>query len=135
MNRLSTITLTFILMLAVAPAAFGQRNAPPVWQDNIAEHLAESLDSPSEGIRTSAMTLVLELARRHPDLDLKATVAPLLDVYAGDPDPARRMMAMATLHALNDRDGLQRLAVLVRAERSPTVRRATLLALADKKDH
>ncbi|GIV59849.1 HEAT repeat domain-containing protein [Rhodocaloribacter litoris] len=131
MKRFSFKAGVLSLALLAAPAAWAQDRLPPVWEANIAGQLEESLSSKSPGIRAAAMQLIVELDRHRPDLDLSATVDPLLKIYGRDQDPSYRLMALSALHALDNEYGTQRLAELVRKERSPVVRRATLLALAD----
>ena len=105
---------------------------PAVWSLFIGQQLAQSLESPSAGIRAKALEQVTLLARSFgEELDLSDAVPALVSIYNEDPDPRRRLAAVAGLHAIADEAGMQQVRLSVARQASKRVLDAAMAVLWD----
>ena len=105
---------------------------PVVWNMFIGQQLAQSLESPSDGIRTKALEHVMFLARSFGDeIDLTEAVPVLLSIYKEDPDEQCRLAAVAGLHAIGDEWGLQQLRLGITGQSSKRVQHLAIAVLVD----
>lgn len=105
---------------------------PAVWSLFIGQQLAQSLESPSAGIRAKALEQVTLLARSFgEELDLSDAVPALVSIYNEDPDPRRRLAAVAGLHAIADEAGMQQVRLSIARQASKRVQHAAMAVLMD----
>ena len=105
---------------------------PAVWSMFIGQQLAQSLESPSAGIRAKALEQVTLLARSFGDaLNLADAVPALLSIYNKDTEEQCRIAAVAALHAIGDEWGLHRMRQGIASQSSKQVQHTTLAALRD----
>lgn len=104
------------------------------WWETIEEDIHFQEDATVEEITEAQIRDIIFFANLHGDkLDFSASVPLLLDVYAQHPDESYRLLAVAALHKIGDRQGMKKLGKLVKAEKSERVRHVTYSALNDLK--
>ncbi|MFQ5571865.1 MAG: hypothetical protein ACE5G0_19475 [Rhodothermales bacterium] len=100
------------------------------WVQHVDQQFATSLFSPIEAVRGQTMQDIIYIANYHSDkVTFKKVVKPLLNIYRFDENEQYRLMALASLHAVGDAYGMQRVRELVREQPSERVRLWTLAAL------
>lgn len=104
----------------------------PIWVEQLGAQLGESLDSPSEAVRHSALQHITYFAYFYgDDLDLSNAVPTLLKTFMEDDDERCQLMALAALHAIGDADAMQTVRSHVVRQESPQVQLVTLAALME----
>ncbi len=104
----------------------------PAWWQQLEQQIITSLGSPAERIREQALQHVVFFATQYGDkVDFYEAVPRLLRIYDGGESEARRVMAVAALHAVGTEAAMAGLQVRLRSERSERVRHLARLALAD----
>lgn len=92
--------------------------SPGVWRTTIGEQHAKLLRSRNRATREAGMQNIITLANLHPgEFDLKPTVPALLNIYANNQNGSHRIMAVAALHAVGDKAGMDELYRLSSRER------------------
>ena len=138
MKRLTAYLFVFAVALAGTAPAFTQ-NADSryatmdglQWKQ-LSQQLTLSLDSPIAQIKLETLQHVNFFATSYNDkIDLTEAVTKLIEIYEDDAKEGFRILALTSLHALNDRSVMRYLSNAVRTEQSPRVRQLTLAALAD----
>lgn len=130
---IALIALSFCFTVtAQAQHVRAEPDRPAVWSQFIGQQMAQSLESPSEEIRTKALEHVIHLARSFgEELDLTEAVPALLSVYRDDPDERCRLAAVAGLHAVADEGGLQQVRLGIARQTSKRVQHAAMAVLMD----
>lgn len=110
--------------------AYAERS--PAWWDTLSRQLVVALDRPMLRIDQKALQNVIFFATNHPDkVELEGATQSLLWIYRAHPEDSHRLMALAALHAIGDREAMYRVYQLVERETSERVRRITAAALYD----
>lgn len=103
-----------------------------LWWTRLDQQFAASLGSPIKGIREGALQNAIFFAYHYGGLLPAKKVTPkLLDIYLYERDEAHRIMALAALHAMDDKRAMQVVAERVMDEKPGRLRRCTFAALAD----
>jgi len=89
------------------------------WHQTIGEQLATVLRSHDDALRAVAMQNLIVLSAQGPgEFDLTPAVPALLEIYADDRNDApQRIMAVAALRAIGEKDGMDQLYLLSEEER------------------
>ncbi len=104
----------------------------PVWVEQLGTQLGESLDSPTQAIRHSALQHITYFAYFYgDDIDLTGAVSTLLKTFKEDDDERCQLMALAALHAIGNPDAMQEVRSHVMRQKSPQVQLVTLAALME----
>ncbi|MBT8400914.1 MAG: HEAT repeat domain-containing protein [Rhodothermia bacterium] len=104
----------------------------PVWVEQLGAQLGESLESPSQTVRHSALQHITYFAYFYgDDLDLTNAVPTLLRTFKEDDDERCQLMALAALHAIGNADAMQEVRSHVMRQESPQVQLVTLAALME----
>lgn len=138
MKRLAAYLFIFAVALAATAPVFAQDADTKYatmnglqWKQ-LSQQLTLSLDSPIAQIKQEALQNINFFATYHNDkIDLTEAVTKLIEIYEDDAKEGFRILALTSLHALNDRSVMRYLSNAVRTEQSPRVRQLTLAALAD----
>ncbi len=138
MKRLAAYLFIFAVALATTTPVFAQDADTPYatmnglqWKQ-LSQQLTLSLDSPIAQIKQETLQNINFFATYHNDkIDLTEAVTKLIKIYEDDAEEGFRILALTSLHALNDRSVMRYLSEVVRTEQSPRVRQLTLAALAD----
>ena len=138
MKRLAAYLFIFTVALAATAPVFAQDADTPYatmnglqWKQ-LSQQLTLSLDSPIAQIKQETLQNINFFATYHNDkIDLTEAVTKLIEIYEDDAEEGFRILALTSLHALNDRSVMLYLNDAVRTEQSPRVRQLTLAALAD----
>lgn len=129
MLRFSVASLIAFLMLSSGAAASAYPASAPEaetahdWRQFIGKQLAEMLAMGDAAHQNQAMQLIIQLKQREPALDLSATADELFDLLKTDTADSRRILAVAALHALDNRHIYARLRAQLQIEESLRVRR------------
>lgn len=103
-----------------------------LWWHNFDVQHAQLLGSPIKQVRMEALQNLVFFAAHYGSQGRFEKVVPkLLDVYAFSRSEANRLMALATLHAIDDERSMRHLAGYVQTERPGRLRHCTLAALVD----
>jgi len=121
MKPTKSLVILMALALCLSASAYAQHTfaspedfpAPAVWTANIGQQLQQSLTSPVEEIRNSALEQVNYFVQFHAGIDLTAAVPTLVDIYKNDPSHTNRRASVAALHAIGDEGGMQQLGLHV----------------------
>ena len=138
MKRLAAYLFIVAVALAGTAPAFAQdANTPYATMDaaqwkQLSQQLTESLDSPIAQIKQETLQHINFFATYYSDqIDLTEAVAKLIEIYEDDTEEGFRILALTSLHALDNRSVMLYLSDAVQTEQSPRVRQLTLAALAD----
>ena len=102
------------------------------WWKNIRKTHTRLLGSSDEQVKQRAMQNIIFFAKTYRDhVDFTRVVPKLYKIYQSDENEEHRIMALAALGAIGNRNVMERLREEVTVEKSERVRRHTLLALAD----
>lgn len=106
------------------------------WWKSLSKANARALDSPDAPVKEQALQNIIFFATHYgKDVDFKRATTELYNIYRFDKNEARRIMALAALHAIGRENTMRILSQHVRWERSPRVRRLTKAALVDYYAH
>ncbi len=106
------------------------------WWKSFSKANARALDSPDAQVKEQALQNIIFFATHYgKDVDFKRATTELYNIYRFDKNEARRIMALAALHAMGRKNTMRILSQHVRWERSPRVRRFTKAALLDYYTH
>ena len=95
-----------------------------------------ALDSPDAHVKEQALQNIIFFATHYgKDVDFKRATTELYNIYRFDKNEARRIMALAALHAIGRENTMRILSQHVRWEKSARVRRLTKAALVDYYAH
>ena len=122
--------------LAAQYAAEPEAERSPEWWSRLEAEINLPPAASSRRITEAALQNVIFFATMHGDkLDLNPSVAALVEVYRHDRDDARRLMAVAALHAIGSRQAIAGLRSSLRPESNARVRHVTLSALKTAHAH
>ena len=106
------------------------------WWKSLSKANARALGSSDEQVKEQALQNIIFFATHYgKDVDFKRATTELYNIYRFDKNEARRIMALAALHAIGRENTMRILSQHVRWERSPRVRRLTKAALVDYYAH
>jgi hypothetical protein len=111
----------------------------PTWRANFGVQAGRLLEEEtSASIREAVLKNIIQIAIRQPDVDLSATIQPLVHVVKTDSDSQLRVMALQALHSIDPAQAdrafydraMTQVNVLMNSEPSEQVRRVASAALA-----
>lgn len=108
---------------------------PAAWTKQFEKQLVHLLWMPDRERQGRAMQLIIQYAQHEdapgePAFDFSTAAPRLLDIYKHDVDRGQRLLALAALNAIGDREAMQALAATVPGESSDFVRQRTLHVLS-----
>lgn len=105
---------------------------PAWWWRALGQQLVLGVERPVEQVPGAALQNIIFFATNHRDkIDFRGVVQPLIRIYESDAPASYRIMAVAALHAIGDRQVIRLLAKRARKETSARVRKITLAAAVD----
>ena len=102
------------------------------WWKTLRKEHTRLLDSPDAKLKERALQNIIFFANTYPDhVDFRRAVSKLYKIYQRDDNEAYRILALAALGAIGDRNVMELLREDVSVEQSERVRKHTLYVLAD----
>lgn len=111
---------SLVAVLAVSSNAMAQPEPPCVDWSCFSKNLVIALQSDNEGLKCSAMQLVI---RHHENLDVSAAVWDVMTVFRNHPNPRMRMLALVTLHHMKHSRAMFILKRNLKFEKDPAIAR------------
>ena len=102
------------------------------WWEALEKELILAVAQPAGEVSEVALQNIIFFADVHSGrIDLDEAVPFLLEVYRDHENEGTRVMALAALHAIGDREAMSDLRTRVAREASPRVKRLTIAALSE----